>query len=93
MLTFLSPLSSLSVCLPPPSLPPLSSSHCVPLLLSPPPHPTHRAWRVSQLALLQYRLSMSGVASAPPTTGYGTLHTYQVPPYFSLCSLDVHVSL
>nr|XP_023647016.1 sphingomyelin phosphodiesterase 4 isoform X2 [Paramormyrops kingsleyae] len=33
-----------------------------------------------KLALLQYRLSMSGVASAPLTsTGYGTLHTYQEP--------------
>ncbi len=58
----------------------LSSPHCVPLfpLLSPPLTST-RLWWVLQLALLQYRLSMSSMLCQPPAPpGSGTLHTYQV---------------
>lgn len=55
-----------------PFLPP----HCVPLL---PPRPSTCLWWVLQLALLQYRLSMSSMLCQPPAPpGSGTLHTYQV---------------
>ncbi|XP_035246878.1 sphingomyelin phosphodiesterase 4 isoform X1 [Anguilla anguilla] len=41
-----------------------------------------------KLALLQYRLSMSGSPSSPPAPpGYGTLHTYQEP----FCPSEEHV--
>lgn len=52
-----------------------SSPHCVPLFS----FPSTRLWWVLQLALLQYRLSMSSMLCQPPAPpGSGTLHTYQV---------------